>query len=149
MTHAYGVFANRGVKAEPRSILRIEDIDGSIIERNRIKAQTYQNVLGLHGESLINFPNRDVAAKSGWIMGYAPNLAVGAWAGNNDNRSMRGLSGLITSPMWRDFMDVALADLEAENFTQPSSDGVKPIIRGQYIDTTSSTKHYYTFCFSQ
>jgi membrane peptidoglycan carboxypeptidase len=97
--------------------------------------------------SLINFSNRDVAAKSGstnnfrdaWIMGYTPNLAVGAWAGNNDNRSMRGLSGLITSPMWRDFMDVALADLEAESFVQPSiaTDGVKPIIRGQYIDTSA------------
>ena len=38
MTHAYGVFANRGV-TEPRSILRIEDIDGSIIEETEINEQ--------------------------------------------------------------------------------------------------------------
>jgi membrane carboxypeptidase/penicillin-binding protein len=98
--------------------------------------------------SLINFPDRDVAAKSGstnnlrdaWIMGYTPNLAVGAWVGNNNNDSMGGgLSGLITTPMWREFMDVARADLPKENFPQPqiNTAGLKPILRGEYIDTTS------------
>jgi 1A family penicillin-binding protein len=163
MTHAYGVFANAGVKAEPRSILRIEDSRGNIIEEPEVVttrvldeniAYMMSDVLSdnvartpLWGSnSLINFTDRDVAAKSGstnnlrdaWIMGYTPNLAVGAWVGNNDNEAMGGgLSGLITTPMWRAFMDVALQDLPEETFPQAqiNTDGVKPILRGQYIDT--------------
>jgi 1A family penicillin-binding protein len=164
MTHAYGVFANRGVRVEPRSILRIEDTQGNVIEEAEVQetrvleeniADMISDVLSdnvartpLWGaNSTINFTNRDVAAKSGstnnfrdaWIMGYTPNLAVGAWAGNNDNASMRGLSGLITSPMWRDFMDVALEKVEPQTFVQPTINisGVKPIIRGEYVNTSA------------
>ncbi len=40
--------------------------------------------------------------------------------------------------MWREFMDVALLKIPAETFPQPqiNSAGVKPILRGQYIDTS-------------
>lgn len=164
MTYAYGVFANGGVKAQPRSILKIEDSRGNVIEETEVissrvleanVAYMISDVLSdnvartpLWGSnSLINFPNRDVAAKSGstnnlrdaWIMGYAPNIAVGAWCGNNNNEAMGGgLSGLITTPMWREFMDIALKKLPQESFPQPqiNTAGVKPIIRGEYIDTT-------------
>jgi len=164
MTYAYGVFANAGLRAEPRSILRIEDNRGNIIEQSEVKtnqvldanvAYMISDILSdnvartpLWGaNSQINFADRDVAAKSGstnnlrdaWIMGYTPNLAVGAWAGNNDNSPMGGgLSGLITAPMWRSFMDVALPKLEAESFPQPqiNTEGVKPVIRGEYLDTS-------------
>lgn len=164
MTHAYGVFANRGVRATPRSILRVEDSRGNMLEEFQVEetrvmdenvADMVSDVLSdnvarspLWGSySLVNFGERDVAIKSGstnnlrdaWIMGYAPNIAVGAWVGNNDNSPMGGgLSGLITTPMWRAFMDVALAKLENESFVQPqiATSGVKPIIRGEYIDTT-------------
>jgi penicillin-binding protein 1C len=164
MTYAYGIFANEGIRAEPRSILKIEDSRGIVIEESKIitnrvleanVAYMMSDVLSdnvartpLWGSnSLIYFNNRDVAAKSGstnnlrdaWIMGYTPNLAVGSWVGNNDNAVMGGgLSGLITTPMWREFMDVALAKIPAETFPQPqiNTSGTKPIIRGEYIDTT-------------
>lgn len=164
MTHAYGVFANEGVRAEPRSILRIEDNRGETIYESEVvtKQVLDRNVALLISDvlndnvartplwgsnSLVNFANQDVAAKSGstnnlrdaWIMGYTPNFAAGAWVGNNDNRAMGGgLSGLITTPMWREFMDFALAKRPIESFPQPQVDlaGVKPIIRGDYIDST-------------
>src|SRR5690606_12885807 len=96
----------------------------------------------------INFPNRDVAAKSGstnnlrdaWIMGYTPNLAVGAWVGNNDNRPMGGgLSGLITTPMWRAFMDVALPKIEEQSFAEPAviDANLTAVLRGNIFDTTA------------
>lgn len=163
MTYAYGIFANEGIRAKPRSILRVEDSSGNIIDETTVEtsrvleeniALMVSDVLSdnvarapLWGSfSLVNFGDRDVAIKSGstnnlrdaWIMGYAPNIAVGAWVGNNDNEPMGGgLSGLITTPMWREFMDVALEKLPVETFTQPqiSTTGVKPILRGQYIDT--------------
>tara|TARA_B100001939_G_C16924217_1_gene610787 strand:- start:1201 stop:1953 length:753 start_codon:yes stop_codon:yes gene_type:complete len=158
------VFANEGVRAEPRSILKVEDSKGNVVDEttvvtNRVLdknvALMMSDVLSdnvartpLWGaSSLINFPNRDVAAKSGstnnlrdaWIMGYTPNLAVGSWVGNNDNSAMGGgLSGLITTPMWREFMDFALEKIPEENFGQPqiNTTGVKPIIRGEYIDAS-------------
>ena len=164
MTYAYGVFANEGVKAEPRSILRVEDNRGNIIEENPVvtKRVLDENVALMISDilsdnvartplwganSLVNFPGKSVAAKTGstnnfydaWLMGYAPNLTVGVWVGNNMPSSMKGLSGLIVTPMWREFMDYALAKLPEESFEQPTINrvGVKPIIRGEYIDTTN------------
>jgi 1A family penicillin-binding protein len=164
MTHAYGVFANKGVKAEPRTILKIEDNQGNIVEETQVKEERIldENVTNMVSDILsdnvaraplwgsnskIYFPDRDVAAKSGstndfrdaWIMGYAPNIAVGAWCGNNDNGTMQGLSGLITTPMWREFMDVALAKLPEESFTQPYiPTDVKPVLAGYYPNPTAA-----------
>lgn len=163
MTYAYGVFANNGMKAEPRFILKIEDSRGTVIEETQVHSSRVleENVAAMISDvlsdndaraplwgynSAINFKDRDVAAKSGstnnfrdaWIMGYAPNIAVGAWCGNNDNAPMKGLSGLITTPIWRAFMDIALEKLPVETFPQPqiNTAGVKPIIRGDYVDAS-------------
>lgn len=164
MTYAYGVFADEGTRATPRSIIRVEDSRGNIIDENKIEtkrvldrnvALMISNILSdnvartpLWGaNSAVNFPNRSVASKTGstndfkdaWLMGYAPNLAVGVWVGNNMPSSMRGLSGLIVTPMWRKFMDVALPKIPEESFAQPTINrvGVKPILRGEFIDTAS------------
>lgn len=164
-TGAYGVFANEGIKADRRSILRIEDPSGNVLEETGVQshrvldrdvALMISDILSdnnarapLWGyNSLINFPNRDVAAKSGstnnlrdaWIMGFAPNLAVGVWVGNNDNSVMGGgLSGLIATPMWRAFMDVALEKTEVQSFAEApaTNQSLKPILRGETLDTTA------------
>ena len=74
-------------------------------------------------------------------MGYAPNVAVGAWSGNNNNTKIADgvLSGLITAPMWREFMDVALAELPKENFSAAVAPdpSIKPILRGEILDIES------------
>lgn len=162
MTHAFGVFANEGVRVEPRSILRIEDTRGNTIYESQLESKRVldRNValmisdvlndrearIPLWGNSgLVDFPGRDVASKTGstnnlrdaWLMGYTPNFVAGAWVGNNDNAPMGGgLSGLIVTPMWKEFMLLALEKFENEKFPQPTMDltGVKPIIRGDYID---------------
>lgn len=165
MTYAYGVFGNEGVKAKPRSILRIEDNRGAIVEETQIESSRVidRNVTLMISDvlsdnvartplwganSLVNFPGKAVASKTGstnnlrdaWLMGYSPSIAVGTWVGNNDNKPMGGgLSGLIVTPMWREFMDIALKKLDPENkdtFAQPEINltGVKPIIAGQYVD---------------
>jgi len=163
-TGAYGVFANEGVKAERRTILRVEDSEGNILNENDVQssrvlsrdvALTIADILSdnearapLWGyNSLVHFPNRDVAAKSGstnnlrdaWIMGFTPNLAVGVWVGNNDNSVMGGgLSGLIATPMWRAFMDVALEKIDDVSFAEPPAvdPNIKPILRGETLDTS-------------
>ncbi len=161
MTLAYGVFANKGIKAEPRNILRIEDSRGNILEENSVKTSRVldENVTNMISDvlsdnvartplwganSLVNFTNRSVASKTGstnnyydaWMMGYSPNISVGTWVGNNTPSSMKGLSGLIVTPMWREFLDYALSKLPDEKFTKPTINlnGVKPIIRGEYLN---------------
>ena len=164
-TGAYAVFANEGIKADRRTILRVEDSSGNVLEETDVQshrvldrdvALMISDILSdnnarapLWGyNSLVNFPNRDVAAKSGstnnlrdaWIMGFAPNLAVGVWVGNNDNSPMGGgLSGLIATPMWRAFMDIALAKIEVQSFAEaPAVDSnLKPVLRGQTLDTAA------------
>ena len=158
MTNAYGGFGNDGVMNPPEKILKIEDSQGQTLEqfalrsRRAIPAQSARlisNILsddvartpifGAH--SLLYFANRDVAVKTGttndyrdaWIIGYTPNLAVGAWAGNNDNSPMaRKISGLIITPLWRQFFDKAAAKLPAEKFIppEPTSTELPPVYRG-------------------
>ncbi len=163
MTYAYGVFANEGMKAEPRSILKIEDNRGNIIEETQISSKRVldRNVALMISDvlsdnvartplwganSLVNFPGKSVASKTGstnnlrdaWLMGYSPNISIGTWVGNNDNAPMGGgLSGLIVTPMWRDLMDIALTKYPNDEFAQPTINkaGMKPILRGEYIDT--------------
>lgn len=160
---AYGVFANEGIKAKRRTILRVEDSSGNVIDENEVQssrvldrdvALMISDILSdndarapLWGyNSMVYFPDQDVAVKSGstnnlrdaWIMGYTPNLVVGTWVGNNDNSPMGGrLSGLIATPMWRAFMDVALTTREKDDFPQPpgTDPNIKPILRGEVVDT--------------
>ena len=161
MVGAYGTFANEGVRNELQAIMRIEDTKGTVLEEFEAKpkpvldrsiALQISDILSdnvarapLFGSnSPLNFPNRDVAAKTGttndkrdvWVLGYTPNLVVGAWAGNNDNSSMSEISGLIIAPLWRQFMDVALKEVETKSFSAPprTPDTIKPVLRGVWFD---------------
>ncbi len=161
---AYSVFANEGKKVEQRTILRIEDTTGTILEEPEVSERQVldRNVAleitdilsdnnaraplwGLN--SKVYFTDRDVAVKSGstnnsrdaWIMGYTPNLVTGIWVGNNNNTPMNGMSGLIATPQWREFMDYALPKREKESFADPAATdpNIKAILRGDLIDTTT------------
>lgn len=166
MVGAYSVFANEGVKNDLHTIVRIEDNSGNIVEEfkseptrvvDRNVALQISDILSdnvartpLYGaNSLLYFGGRDVAAKTGttndkrdaWIIGYTPSIAVGAWAGNNDNRSMSEISGLIITPMWRAFMDEALKKYPEESFAEAPATptDIKPILRGIWFDGSSVT----------
>ncbi len=162
MVSAYGTFANEGTRHKPNAILRVEDAGGNILEEaepdgqrvlDKQVALQISDVLSdnaartpLYGSnSQLHFPGRDVAAKTGttndyrdaWVVGYTPTLAVGAWAGNNDNSSMaHRISGLIITPLWREFMDVALPTREQGTFEEPvaTPKDIKPILRGLWFD---------------
>lgn len=161
MVGAYGTFANEGVRNELQTILRIEDSAGNVLEETKPDpkpvldkeiARQISDILSdnvartpLFGaNSAVHFPGRDVAVKTGttndkrdvWILGYTPNLVVGAWAGNNDNSSMSEISGLVITPLWREFMDAALPSIPTRVFTEPEklSDTLKPILRGIWFD---------------
>jgi len=113
MTSAYGVFATEGLRNPYTAILKVEDKNGNVLEEIDprptqvlvLKLQEKYLIfflimsqeIPLYGaNSVIYFPGRDVAVKTGttndykdaWIIGYTPDVVVGTWAGNNDNKAM-------------------------------------------------------------
>ena len=66
-----------------------------------------------------------------WFIGYTPQLSTAAWVGSHrgqqenfnitlNGRFIRTLFGsTVAAPMWRDFMNAALADYEPEELLQP------------------------------
>lgn len=161
MTSAYGVFANEGVRQEPVSILRVEDAKGNVLEEYKegrgqvvIDANTTRIISDILSDneartplfganSFMNFGSRSVAGKTGttnnnrdaWMMGYAPNIVVGVWSGNNDNTPMNRGSA-ISGRLWREFMDFALTKVSNQSFTPPFIDkslNIKPIMRGNWL----------------
>ncbi|MBI2482483.1 MAG: PBP1A family penicillin-binding protein [Candidatus Vogelbacteria bacterium] len=158
LTSAYGVFANNGVRYPPAGILKIEDLNGQVLEEYQEKPQTVissditsqissilsDNVArtpAFSATSPMYFPGREVAAKTGttndykdaWIVGYTPSIAVGAWVGNNDNSPMeKKVAGFIVAPMWNEFMNFYLAGAPNETFPIPPkiNTKLKPVLRG-------------------
>ncbi len=63
--------------------------------------------------------------KDAWFVGYSPDLAVGIYLGYDRPRPMgRGMTGgVLAAPIFRDFMQAALADVPAVPFRVPA--GIK------------------------
>ena len=174
MTSVYSVFANDGVRNPYTAILKVENLDGSILEEytpqpnqvlpqnvarqiNDVLADNNARAPAFGYTSALYIPERQVAVKTGttndykdaWIIGYTPNLVVGAWAGNNDNTPMdKKVAGFIIAPLWSAYMHSILPKTPEATFTKPDVDpnysSVKPIIRGVWqgnetytIDKTS------------
>ena len=161
ITSAYGVFANDGSKNSYTGVLRIEDGNGDLLEEfikrpaQVLEAQIARKISDILSDneartpafgarSPLYFENYDVAAKTGttndfrdaWIVGYSPNIAVGAWAGNNDNSPMeKKVAGFTIAPLWNTFMREALNTLPQESFKEPLMNDVetlKPVLRGEW-----------------
>lgn len=144
MTNAYAAFADRGNQHTVTTIRSIDDKFGKSIFKNKTtnkkvmdEGATYliSKILSDNearapsfGSSL-NINGYDVAVKTGttddsrdaWIMGYAPNLAVGVWVGNNDNEVMSLGGSSMAGPIWRATMRDILDDSPRQSFTQPST----------------------------
>lgn len=126
LTSAYGVFATRGIRAEPMSIVKITDRDGGIIMDNapqtaQVLSQETADVVSemfravvtsgtgrrvrysvpnAHGKTGTTNDDRDA-----WFVGYTPELVTGVWIGNDNNAPMRNIWGSTGClPIWEEFM---------------------------------------------
>ncbi len=164
-TNAYAAFANEGKQFEPVSILKIEDAGGETLEEWKEKqgkkvmdeniARTITHVLSDNNarapvfglNSPLQLGDRPVAGKTGttnnnrdaWLLGYTPSLAVGVWAGNNDNTEMTKSAGGFSAagPIWNAFMKRALEKTNIETFTPPIIKATgKPILDGKLAAST-------------
>ncbi len=143
-TNAFATLANGGIFRNKTAILKITDAKDNVLEEykastgKRVVEEKYIAMLDyvlstndlrapVFGNSNpLAFSNRQVAAKTGttnewrdgWTMGYTPSLAVGVWAGNNNNSPMaKGADGVyVAAPIWRSFMEQALKNYANEDF---------------------------------
>ncbi|MCX6757496.1 MAG: PBP1A family penicillin-binding protein [Candidatus Nomurabacteria bacterium] len=159
MTSAYSVFANNGTRNPYIGILKIEDSSGNILEQytpntkevlTKNVALTISDILSdnvartptFGANSQILVKDKDVAVKTGttnndkdaWTIGYTPNITVGVWAGNNDNKPMKKGGAALAGPIWNKFISYALTKLPEEKFEKPNTEidpgKVKPVLRG-------------------
>jgi 1A family penicillin-binding protein len=149
LTGAYGVFANGGKRVPPVAILKIEDAAGRVIEEYQppaaeqvISPQHAYLITDILADNQARAPifgansplklSRPAAGKTGttddyrdgWTVGYTPDLVAGVWVGNADNTAMKGVAGAGgAAPIWHNFMERALADQPAREFSRP--DGIE------------------------
>lgn len=171
MTSAYGVFAAEGQKNIPVSILKIEDHEGNVIEKNNKEstkvldtqvARQINDILSdnnarvpMFGQyNALYFDNYQVAAKTGttqyfndaWTIGYTPFSVVGVWVGNNDNSSTNKKTGIgLAAPIWRKIMEKLLSQNPAENFNKPDIvQSANPVLSGKFPEGEAphSILHY-------
>jgi membrane peptidoglycan carboxypeptidase len=176
MTNAYAAFGNEGVFNPYAFILEVYDNNGNLLEsykqNNSVAIPNYiadeiNSVLSdnvartpLYGaNSPLYFPGHEVAAKTGttneyrdaWTIGYTPSIAVGVWAGNNNNAKInKGMSGMVAVPMWSEFMNSIINDFPNESFPKPvlPSDLVvensTPPVKGVYCYSNNGINYSYS-----
>ncbi len=157
LTSAYGVFANDGIRNPYRSILKVEDSNGKLLEEAKdyptqgIPGEIARKISDILSDTKVRLPylnpyveaigGKQVAIKTGttndyrdvWIEGYTPSVAIGFWAGRNDNTPMeKKVAGLIIAPVWGAYLAQINSSIPKEFFNKPEplSNDLKPVLRG-------------------
>jgi 1A family penicillin-binding protein len=147
---AYSVFANKGVKQDPVTILKVTDPKGKVLfERKktngkRVLSEEVSYIIShilldnnarsaaFGARSALNISGKNVSVKTGttddkrdnWTIGYTPSYVVGVWVGNNDNTPMNAAiaSGITgASPIWNKIMAEVLKDKPDEQPQKPEN----------------------------
>ncbi len=158
-TSAFSVFPNDGVRIAPRSITRVTDYEGRVLEEDfpDIKdvigsrtARTMTSMLRevvLHGTAItaakMPYP---LAGKTGttndftdaWFVGFSPTLTCGVWIGYDEKKTLgeKESGARAALPLWIQFMNGALAGKDPGEF-QPPPASPSPSA-GQKLDTPDS-----------
>ena len=160
LTGAYAAFADGGIKNPPVGILEVADSSGKVLQQytpqptrvlpahiaNDINAMLSDAPARMPEYSLsspLSFPGYDVAVKTGttdntrdaWVLGYTPSIALGMWAGNNNNTPMvKNIAGFILAPTWHQVMAYALSQYPRTYFNEPDPipTTVPPMLQGNW-----------------
>ncbi len=163
MVAAYAAFANGGIRREPFGISRVETVTGDIIFQVDMNALQGIPVIRPEHAYLISSILSDnqarseefgtgypmevagytVAVKTGttdenrdaWTIGWTPQVVVGVWMGNTDNRPTGGETGYgVAAPVWNATISVALQGKPNVGFPQPGG-----IVQQQICNDTGTT----------
>ncbi|MGB9835694.1 MAG: penicillin-binding protein 1A [Candidatus Saccharicenans sp.] len=149
LVSAFSVFPNKGVRARPYFITRIEDKDGNVLEENLPSTEevispqvAYIMTYLLQGviqrgtgkaAAVLNWP---LGGKTGttnkftdaWFIGFSPSLCAGVWVGYDSKVTMgeKQSGAVVALPIWVDFFGRVIEDKKKqyqENLiSQPASD---------------------------
>lgn len=149
LVSAFSVFPNKGVRARPYFVTRIEDKDGNVLEENLPSTEevispqiAYIMTYLLEGviqrgtgkaAAVLNWP---LAGKTGttnnftdaWFIGFSPSLCAGVWVGYDSKVTMgeKQSGAVVALPIWVDFFGRVIEDKKKqyqENLvSQPASD---------------------------
>jgi len=148
MAAAYATFAADGQRREPYIVSKVVAADGRVLFTRdppepaaAVPAQVARNVT----ESMLDVPARSkvtlaggrvAAAKTGtvqgegdsnkdaWIVGYTPSIVTAVWVGSDksdalvDKRGQQIFGGSLPGPIWKTYMDDALAGTSMESFSE-------------------------------
>jgi penicillin-binding protein 1A len=150
MASAYGVWANRGMRANPTPVVRVVDHEGKTIEDNSKPTATrvmreeladtmnevLQGPLSAGGTAGGRGIGRPAAGKTGttddntnaWFVGYTPQLSTAVWMGHNDGNhdlgTVKGVrsvtGGTWPARTWQAYMKRVLDGAPVVQFNQPA-----------------------------
>lgn len=147
---AYSVFANKGVRQDPISILKVTDAQGKVLYEykkkegkqvlspeiafliSHILLDNNARAMEFGTQSWLVVPGKTASVKTGttdekrdnWTVGYTPSTVVGVWVGNSDNSPMNSAiaSGLTgASPIWSKIMSYVLKNKPDEQPIKPDN----------------------------
>ena len=140
LTNAYGVLANGGIFVKPYAVERIVSPTGKEIYsaypnyKRVLTLDTAAKVVEMMKQVIKAGTGRaadiggEVAGKTGttddyrdaWFVGFTPEIVTGVWVGNDDNKSMNGLSGGgLPAKIWADYMRIATQNSSTKTFPFP------------------------------
>jgi len=154
MAAAFGVFAARGLQNPATPIVKIEDVNGKVLEDNtarqpkRVLDQAVADTVTDVTRGVISSGTgkaadigRPAAGKTGtaednadaWFVGFTPTLSTAVWMGYSDGRrpllGIKGVSqvqgGTIPARTWAAFMSQAVKDVPVTDFDKPAP--IQPI----------------------
>lgn len=164
MTNAYATFANQGTWNKYQLFLEVRDKNGtvilekqpesrralssavsylisSILSDNKARAEVFGGALTISRTAAVKTGTTN-DYKDSLAIGYTPQVAVGVWIGNNDNKAMNSVAGSIgAAPIWRQIMEAYLKDKPVENFVKPSAIEEEKVCKedGLKIDTATDS----------
>ncbi len=147
VSYALAAFPAGGKRVEPRSILRIADADGRLLEdhtkprppvqklspetayvvtdlmKGVVETGTAKRALAL-GRPAAGKTGTSTNFRDAWFLGFTADLLCGVWVGRDDFKPMGHdvTGGQVSVPIWLDFMRAAHEGLPVRDFAIP--DGV-------------------------
>jgi penicillin-binding protein 1A len=160
MADAYATLASGGVHHDPTAIARVEFPSGQVDEpdadagdRVLTEGEAYEVTRLLEGvitqgtgAGYTYMGCSAAAGKTGtsedlsdaWFAGYTPLYSTAVWVGHPQSREATGFGGPTAGPIWRSFMEAAVAG-DCPEFAQPAS---LPELSGLDSEHTSAAGAY-------
>ncbi|MEL6180837.1 MAG: transglycosylase domain-containing protein, partial [Myxococcota bacterium] len=148
LTNAYAALARGGRWRRPELVRSVRNLDGwaetwrpgprDVFEAKHVALVTdilsdealREQQHGVGSPLLLGYPVAALTTSEGsngdfWTLGYSSQVTVGVWMGRFDGKPLASLTGSVdAAPLFRDVMELAMADREPELFAEPKGEAV-------------------------